>query len=156
MRSLSSSLPVTANWELGDTDKFSVRGICPSKRRSHLPVSRLRANEKGNVERLLGYARRNFLVPVPDVGSLESLNETLVERCRADLQHHTRGKPGMKEERLVEDRAAFLSLPKQPFEARKIDQAAADSQSLVRFDCNSYSVPVKYAHRQITIVASVE
>lgn len=115
-----------------------------------------RANEKGNVERLLGYARRNFLVPVPDVGSLESLNEALVERCRADLQHHTRGKPGMKEERLVEDQAAFLPLPKQPFEARKIDQAAADSQSLVRFDCNSYSVPVKYAHRQITIVASVE
>ena len=37
-----------------------------------------------------------------------------------------------------------------------MDQAAADSQSLVRFDTNSYSVPVKYAHRKITVIATVE
>ena len=115
-----------------------------------------RANEKGNVERLLGYARRNFLVPVPEVDSLEALNRTLVERCQTDLAHRTRGKSAAKEQLLIEDQAAFLPLPKQPFEARRIDQAAADSQSLVRFDCNSYSVPVQYAHRQITIVATVE
>ena len=44
-----------------------------------------RPNEKGHVERLLGFARRNFLVPVPQVDSLESLNEQLRERCQADL-----------------------------------------------------------------------
>jgi transposase len=115
-----------------------------------------RPNEKGHVERLLGTARRNFLVPVPDVASLEALNETLIERCIADLAHRTWGKPGTKEELLVEDRAALLPLPKQPFEARRMDQAAADSQSLVRFDTNSYSVPVKYAHRKVTVVATVE
>ena len=32
-----------------------------------------RPNEKGHVERLLGFARRNFLVPVPQVDSLEAL-----------------------------------------------------------------------------------
>ena len=115
-----------------------------------------RANEKGHVERLLGYARRNFLVPVPEVASLVALNETLVERCRADLEHRTRGKSGTKRELLVEDRAAFLPLPSQPFEARRIAQASADSQSLIRFDTNSYSVPVKYAHRNVTVVATVE
>jgi len=115
-----------------------------------------RANEKGHVERLLGYARRNFLVPVPEVASLVALNETLAERCRADFEHRTRGKSGTKGELLVEDQAAFLPLPKQPFEARRIEQASADSQSLVRFDTNSYSVPVQYAHRQITVVATVE
>jgi transposase len=115
-----------------------------------------RANEKGHVERLLGYARRNFLVPVPEVATLRTLNVALSERCRADLAHRTRGKSGTKGELLVEDHAAFLPLPKQPFEARRIDQAAADSQSLVRFDTNSYSVPVKYAHRKITVVATVE
>ena len=51
---------------------------------------------------------------------------------------------------------AFLPLPKQTFESRKLDQVSADSQSLVRFDTNSYSVPVKYAHRKITIIATVE
>ena len=115
-----------------------------------------RANEKGHVERLLGYARRNFLVPVPEVTSLAALNETLDRRCRTDLAHRTRGKSGTKGELLVEDQAAFLPLPKQQFEARRIEQASADSQSLVRFDTNSYSVPVKYAHRKITIVATVE
>ena len=115
-----------------------------------------RANEKGHVERLLGYARRNFLVPIPEVASLAELNKALRERCRADLAHRTRGKSATKGELLVEDRAAFLPLPKQTFEARRITQACADSQSLVRFDTNSYSVPVKYAHRKITIIATVE
>jgi len=115
-----------------------------------------RPNEKGHVERLLGSARRNFLVPVPEVASLVALNETLDERCHADLAYRTRGKSGTKGELLIEDQAAFLPLPKQPFEARRIEQASADSQSLVRFDTNSYSVPVKYAHRQVTVVATVE
>jgi len=122
---------------------------------SHFCLVR-RPNEKGNVERLLGCARRSFLVPVPVVDSLEALNATLAERCLADQQHRTRGKSGTKQELLAEDRAAFRPLPKQPFEARRLDHAAADSQSLVRFDCNSYSVPVKYAHRKITIVATVD
>ena len=114
-----------------------------------------RANEKGHVERLLGTARRNFLVPVPNVPSLTALNETLLERCHNDLAHRTRGKSGTKGELLIEDQAAFLPLPKQTFEARRIEPGTADSQSLVRFDTNSYSVPVKYAHRKITVVATV-
>ena len=57
-----------------------------------------RANEKGHVERLLGYARCNFLVPVPEVDSLITLNETLAERCRADLEHRTRGKSDISRE----------------------------------------------------------
>jgi len=104
----------------------------------------------------LGTARRNFLVPVPEVVSLTALNAALGARCRADLAHRNRGKSGTEEELLDEDRAAFLPLPKQTFEARKPDQASADSQSLVRFDTNSYSVPMKYAHRRITIIATVE
>ena len=33
-----------------------------------------RPNEKGHVENLMGYARRNYLVPVPETDSLEGLN----------------------------------------------------------------------------------
>ena len=55
-----------------------------------------RPNEKGNVERLIGFARRNFLVPVPvpEVGVIETLNEQLRERCVADRAERTRGKTG--------------------------------------------------------------
>ena len=113
-------------------------------------------NEKGHVERLIGFARRNFLVPVPEIACLETLNEQLRERCVADRAERTRGKPASKEELLREDQAAFLPIPKQMFESRRIEQRTADSQSLVRFDDNDYSVPVKYAHRKLTVVATVQ
>src|SRR5215813_2345865 len=41
-----------------------------------------KGNDKGHVEGLVGYARRNFLVPVPRVASWEELNAHLVEECR--------------------------------------------------------------------------
>ena len=55
-----------------------------------------RPNEKGHVERLLGFARRGFLVPVPQVDSLETLNRQLLDGCQADLQQRTRGKQAPK------------------------------------------------------------
>jgi transposase len=115
-----------------------------------------RANEKGHVERLLGFARRQFLVPVPQVASLAALNEQLLARCQADLTERTRGKPAPKRELLVEDHAALLPLPAQSFEARRIVEGTANSESLVRFDTNDYSVPVAYAHRKLTVVATVD
>ena len=36
-----------------------------------------RPNEKGHVENLIGYARRNYLVPLPETDSLEGLNVEL-------------------------------------------------------------------------------
>jgi len=115
-----------------------------------------RANEKGHVECLVDFGRANFLVPVPKVASLGELNETLEGRCRADLERKLRGKGGTKAVLLGEERAAFLPLSAQECEARRITQANANSLSLVRFDTNSYSVPVKYAHRTITVVATVD
>lgn len=41
-----------------------------------------KGNDKGNVEGLVGYARRNFMVPVPRAASWEELNTQLTERCR--------------------------------------------------------------------------
>ncbi len=73
----------------------------------------------------------------------------------ADRTERTLGKTTIKDELLREDQAAFLPLPKQPFEARRVGQRTADSQSLIRFDDNDYSVPVQYAHRRLTVVATV-
>lgn len=103
-----------------------------------------RANEKEHVKRLIGFARRNFLVPVPQVDSLSVLNEHLCERSLADLDEPTRGKPAANRELLVEVQAAFLPLPSQAFEARRIMDAATNLESLVRFDTDDFSVPVRY------------
>jgi len=122
---------------------------------SHFCLVR-RANEKGKVENLVGFSRRNFLVPVPQVETLAELNAELRSRCAADLDRQLRGKPASKRQLLAEDRRAFLDLPRQPFDARRVTQAAANALSLVRFDDNSYSVPVQHAHRPITVVATVD
>jgi len=55
-----------------------------------------RPNEKGQVEGLVGFTRRNFLVPVPRTSSLEALNEELQQRCRADLERRLRGQAATK------------------------------------------------------------
>ena len=39
-----------------------------------------RGNDKGKVEGLVGYARRNFLVPIPSFESFDALNAYLEER----------------------------------------------------------------------------
>ncbi len=115
-----------------------------------------RPNEKGQVEGLVGFTRRNFLVPVPRISSLESLNADLEQQCRDDLQRRLRGQAATKAVLLEEERSALLPLPKQRFEARRVASAQADSLSLVRFDRNSYSVPTAYAHQDVTVVGGVE
>jgi hypothetical protein len=121
---------------------------------SHFCLVR-RPNEKGHVERLVDYARSNFLVPVPQVSSLEELNEQLTTQCQRDQERTVRGKSGTVAMLLADDRSTMLPLPARPFEARRVSEAHADSLSLVRFDTNSYSVPTTYAHRSVTIVGSV-
>jgi transposase len=115
-----------------------------------------RANEKGHVESLVGYGRRNFLVPVPRVSTLNDLNVHLEERCRAELSRQLRGKEKTKGVLLDEERGCMLSLPKHRFEARRIEKNHASSLSLVRFDRNDYSVPTAYAHHLVTAVGSID
>ncbi len=116
-----------------------------------------RPNEKGHVETLIGYGRRNFLVPVPAVhGGLEPLNIDLEARCRADLLRQLRGKPATKAELLDEDRAALLPLPSEVFVAARVEQPWVDSLSLVRFDTNDYSVPTTYAHHRVTAMGTID
>lgn len=115
-----------------------------------------RANEKGHVENLIGYTRRNFLVPVPSVTDLPALNAMLRDRCERELDRTVRGRVRSKRERLAEDQAAFLPMPEASFEARRVQGARANSLSLVSFDRNRYSVPVEFAHRELTVVGTIE
>ena len=115
-----------------------------------------RGNEKGHVENHVGYSRRNLLVPVPGFESFAHLNEYLAACCYADLFRRVRGKVGTKAERLVDDRAAMLALPRETFEPRRVVQSQANSLSLVRFDRNDYSVPTAYAHHEGTVVGGIE
>src|SRR6516164_2455276 len=81
-----------------------------------------RPNEKGHVETLVGFARRNFLVPVPTAhGGLEPLNARLESDCREDLSRRVRGKPAAKVELLAEERTVMLPLPAEAFLAARVE-----------------------------------
>jgi transposase len=110
-----------------------------------------RANEKGVVEGVVKFARLNYFVPVPEVADFDELNTYLEQRCRENLSRTVRGKKGSKAELLEEEREALRPLPAAPFDACRKVSTTVNRLSLVRFDCNDYSVPVRYAHH--TVVA---
>jgi len=115
-----------------------------------------RPNEKGHTEGLVGFSRRNFMVPIPEFDDFEEFNRKLAEDCRKDLERKLRGKTGTKSELLEEDRRAMLPIPDNRFEARRVSTGQSNSLSLVRFDRNDYSVPTQYAHREVILVGSLD
>jgi len=110
-----------------------------------------KGNDKGKVEGLVGYARRNFMVPIPRAESFAALNAQLLEHCRRRLGDRLRGHDETIGERLVRDQAALLPLPGTPYEACEKKAARVSSLSLVRYRGNDYSVPTAYGHREVLV-----
>jgi transposase len=114
-----------------------------------------RPNEKGIVEGSVKYSRKNFMVPVPQVKDYDELNRLLRDCCESDLNRVLRGKRSLtKRQLLTEDRIAGMALGDDTFDYRKTASTFASSESLVRYDTNDYSVPVKSAYHQVTVKAS--
>ncbi len=91
-----------------------------------------KGNEKGKVEGLIGYARRNFMVPLPRFESWEAFNTHLEEHCRKRQGDVLRGHRESIGERFVRDREALMALPPTPFEACDKQGTRVNSLSLVR------------------------
>ncbi len=115
-----------------------------------------RGNDKGKVEGLVGYSRRNFFVPAPRCVSYEDLNARLQAECQARRGRKLRGHKETIGERYQKDLAAFLPLPPVPYEACDKVATRVTSLSLVRFDRNDYSVPTAYGHRQVLVKGFVD
>jgi hypothetical protein len=110
-----------------------------------------KGNDKGKVEGLVGYARRNFMVPIPRVSSWQELNAHLERQCRKRRERRLRGHTETIGERFERDRAELLPLPAAPYEACEKISARVSSLSLVRYRGNDYSVPTEYGHRQVWV-----
>ncbi len=120
-----------------------------------------RGNEKGDVENLAKRSERTYLTPLPEVTSLDELNEHLLTCCRKDLQL-----PGAKphqdrprSELLEEDRRGMITL--QPpgatvFEACGLIDTVIDKRSLVTVATNSYSAPTRWAHHPVRVKVFVD
>jgi transposase len=110
-----------------------------------------KGNDKGKVEGLVGYARRNFMVPIPRVSSWEELNTHLEAESQKRRLRRLRGHAETIGERFERDHAAMLPLPAAPYEACEKVSARVSSLSLVRYRGNDYSVPTEYGHRQVWV-----
>ena len=68
-----------------------------------------KGNDKGKVENLVGYARRNYLVPLPRAATFEELNAQLEAHCRRRFDDRLRGHDATIGTRLAADQAALLT-----------------------------------------------
>ncbi len=117
-----------------------------------------RGNEKGDVENLAKRSERTYLTPLPEVTSLDELNEHLLACCRKDL-----GLPGARPHQdrfrstlLEEDRRGLYELQPTAFEACGLVDTVIDKRSLVTVATNSYSAPTRWAHHPVRVKVFVD
>ena len=104
------------------------------------------AHEKGAVEHLVGYVRRNALVPVPSFASWDALNAHLMAWC--ERERDRRGAAWNQEQ------AALRSLPDHPFTVAIARTVHVSRLSLIRVDLNRYSVPCRYVGQILEVALS--
>lgn len=151
---------------LYDNDRCLVAKIMPDKTRkrtqrfsamlSHYVIDDRygrpgKGNDKGKVEGLVGYARRNFMVPMPRFADWDAFNDYLEDQCLTRQDDILRGHKASIGERLEADLAVMQPLPAAPFEACDLQSGQVTSTSMVRYRGNDYSVPVAYGHREVWI-----
>ncbi len=108
------------------------------------------AHEKGLVEGLVGWVRRNIFVPIPRVETIDQLNAEILRRCLKYREHNISGRDQLVGAMALASRVRMTSLPRYRFDPSKTITAKVDDYSTVRFDCNNYSVPVKYAGKEVS------
>jgi transposase len=114
------------------------------------------AHEKGLVENLVGYARRNYMVPVPEVDSFRELNELLMQRCLAEARRRLRGESGTIGEMWEREKSKLLPLPAHPFPCCRTVPVRPNRFSMVTFQTNRYSVPVDCGAKVLLLRAFVD
>jgi transposase len=97
-----------------------------------------KGNDKGKVEGLVGYVRRNFMTPLPIADSFDALNAGFLDACAKRRQAILRGHSTTIAERMQADFAAFMQLPPAPYDACHKVATRVSSLSLVRYRNNDY------------------
>ena len=108
-----------------------------------------KGNDKGKVEGLVGYVRRNFMTPLPIADSFDTLNARFLDACIKRRQAVLRGHSTTIAERMAADISAFMPMPAAPYDACHKVVTRVSSMSLVRYRNNDYSVPTRYGHQEV-------
>ena len=109
-------------------------------------------HEKGGVEGLVGFARRNYMVPIPEAASLEELNEKILRQCVSHGDHKMAGRERNVTDLSEEEKEHLLALPEAAFNNLQISGGRADKYATVIVDKNRYSVPSRYAGFRVKVL----
>jgi hypothetical protein len=110
-------------------------------------------HEKGGVEHEVGFARRNFLVPLPEVDSYEELNAYLLSRCLAEDARTVYGQPRPIGQMWAEEQSYLLPLPEHDLACCQTREVTLNPYGQVVFETNRYSVPVEQAYPKLSLRA---
>lgn len=113
-------------------------------------------NEKGGVEGLVGYARRNYMVPVPQAANLDKLNEELLQQCQSYGNHVMAGRELPVEALYEKEKSHLLTLPVEGYSNKLILIGKVDKYSTVIVDKNRYSVPTSYGGQEVSVSLGVD
>ncbi len=109
-------------------------------------------NEKGLVENLVGYSRRNFMVPVPRAADIVELNNQLLKDClNYRHKHKVPSRTITVEEAYRAELGCLHPIPMYKYDTSKTATPDVGDYSTIRFEKNNYSVPVKYLRRTVTV-----
>lgn len=110
------------------------------------------AHEKGGVEGQIGWFRRNHLVPVPDVASVQALNETIDAWDAADDGRRVGSRARTVGELFAVEQPLLKPLPEEPFETGRWFTPRVDRFALVPVRTNRYSVPARLIGRRVRVL----
>jgi transposase len=118
--------------------------------------NRGQGHEKGGVEGLVGYARRNYMVPIPEAETLEALNEKLLADCLSYGSHRLAGREQTVNELYEAEQQYLIPLPDIGFSNLETPGGKVDKYSTVIVDKNRYSVPTAYGYLKVNVVLYVD
>lgn len=112
-----------------------------------------KGNEKGRVERGVGYVKHNFLsgLDLPDFAALNPAVQVWLESvANVRLHRETHRRPV---DLWAEERAHLQPVNPRPFDVGRVLTVRANRQFRVTFETNRYSVPARFAGSQVTLKA---
>lgn len=112
-----------------------------------------KGNEKGRVERGVGYVRGKFLsgLDLPDFAALNPALGVWLESVANVRQHRETHRRPVDLWR--EERAHLQAVNPRPFDVGRVLALRANRQFRVSFEGNRYSVPARFAGAQVTVKA---
>jgi transposase len=112
-------------------------------------------NEKGNVENKVGYIRRNYLLPPPEIEDLDAFNRELLEKCMANLKREHYVKKEQISDLFAAEREALVPLPRERFRVFTLEKVKTDKYSFIHFAGNQYSTSPEYAECEMWLEIGV-